>query len=261
MNGWQRPLLALLVGAVALAGCDRTPQPPVSPAAKAAAAQASAAAPPEPDPAPTPAPKPGISPSPDQAAPEALAGLTYPPQDECAARPGWPAFRKSLGNAIRARDADSLAALAAPDIMLDYGGGSGIAELKRRLADPAGGLWQELAAILPLGCAVEGGLAAMPWVFWNVPETVDSYHAMLVLGDATPLRQTPGGKVISPVGWFLVGIDPMAFDRTKPETQVTLDNGRKGWIETARLRSLLDYRLIAEPADGTWRITAFIAGD
>ena len=30
----------------------------------------------------------------------------------------------------------------------------GIAELKRRLADPANGLWQELAAILPLGCAV-----------------------------------------------------------------------------------------------------------
>ncbi|MFN4135431.1 MAG: hypothetical protein ACK4G2_07240 [Novosphingobium sp.] len=206
-------------------------------------------------------PEPAIAASAGAQEPEALAGLAYPPQDECAARPGWPAFRKSLGNAIRARDADALAALAAPDIMLDYGGSSGIAELKRRLADPAGGLWQELAAILPLGCAVQGGLAAMPWVFWNVPETVDSYHAMLVLGDATPLRQTPGGKVISPVGWFLVGIDPMAFDRARPETQVTLDNGRKGWIETARLRSLLDYRLIAEPVDGTWRITAFIAGD
>jgi hypothetical protein len=193
--------------------------------------------------------------------PPALAGIRYAPRDDCADKPGWPAFRKALVTAIKARDADAMAALATPDIALDYGGGSGTAELKKRLADPESGLWQELSTILPLGCAVEGGLAAMPWVFWNVPEAVDSYSAMLVLGDETPLREKPGGKDISPVGWLIVGIDPMDFDPKAKATRVTLDNGRKGWVETAKLRSLLDYRLIAEPKDGVWRITAFIAGD
>lgn len=256
MKQWHRPCLAPFAAVLALAGCSSEPQP-----RPAASAEASAPASPEPSLALQPEAEPSapVSTVPDE--PLALAGVTYAPQDDCSAKPGWPAFRKNLASAIRSRDAEALAALAAPDIALDYGGGSGTAELKKRLADPETGLWQELAAILPLGCAVEGGIAAMPWVFWNVPEEVDSYNAMLVLGDETPLREKPGGRAISPVGWLIVGIDPMEFDPGKPETRVTLDGGQKGWIETAQLRSLLDYRLIAEPQDGTWRITAFIAGD
>lgn len=254
------PLAAQLALGLALAGCDSAPQPRPSPTAEVSAAPA---------PAPSLAPLPELDPDASasalaSAAPEepvALAGISYAPRDDCSAKPGWPAFRKNLNSAIRARNVDALVALSAPDIALDYGGGSGTAELKKRLADPETGLWQELAAILPLGCAVEGGIAAMPWVFWNVPEAVDSYNAMLVLGNDTPLRDKPGGKVISPVGWFIIGIDPMQFDPDKSETRVTLDGGQKGWIETAKLRSLLDYRLIAEPQNGTWRITAFIAGD
>lgn len=190
-----------------------------------------------------------------------LAAVTYAPQDECAAKPGWPTFRKALGAAIAARNADALAALASADVTLDYGGGSGTAELKKRLADPTGPLWKELDAILPLGCAVEGGLAAMPWVFWNVPDDIDSYSAMLIVGADTPLTAKPGGKTLGTVGWHIVGIDPLNFDPKAVATRVTLDNGDKGFVETARLRSLLDYRLIAEPKDGAWQITAFIAGD
>ena len=39
---------------------------------------------------------------------------------------------------------------------------------------------------------------------------------------------------------FIVGIDPLAFKPGAKLTRVTLDNGEKGWVETARLRSLLD---------------------
>ncbi len=251
---WPSPVYFAAI--LALTGCDREPEPSAAPTSQAPASAVSSPSAP-----PLPEPEPSATPSALPEEPAALADVTYAPRDECSAKPGWPAFRKNLNNAIRARDADALVALAAPDIALDYGGGSGTAELKKRLADPETGLWIELAAILPLGCAIEGGIAAMPWVFWNVPEEVDSYNAMLVLGNDTPLREKPGGKVISPVGWFIVGNDPMAFDPEKPETRVTLDNGTKGWIATAKLRSLLDYRLIAEPQDGTWRITAFIAGD
>lgn len=245
---------ALIAAAwLTLAGCEReVPPVPAKTAPAAPVAQAS----------PVPSPEPSSSPSPSATAePTGLAGVTYAPSDDCSAAPGWPAFRKSLVAAIGARDGTALAALASPDVTLDYGGGSGVEELQKRLADPERQLWQELDAMLPLGCAVEGGLAAIPWVFWNVPDTIDSYSAMLVTGADVPLRDGPQGKARGNVGWFIVGIDPMDYKPDAKMTKVTLDNGEKGWVETGKLRSLLDYRLIAEPKDGSWQITAFIAGD
>lgn len=238
---------------LALAGCDRDPAPVPAPTARPVPGIAAST---------VPAPSPSESPSaPASSEPPSPADPTYPPRDDCASAPGWPSFHKALSAAVRTRDADALAALAAPDIALDYGGGSGIEELRKRLAEPDRKLWAELDAIMPLGCAVEGGLAAMPWVFWNIPDDVDGYSAMIVTGDAVTLAQTPPGKEPANVGWHIVGIDPMDFQPDKPLTKVTLRDGRKGRVPTAKLRSLLDYRLIAEPKEDGWRITAFIAGD
>ncbi|MGV3513406.1 MAG: hypothetical protein ACO1OX_15505 [Novosphingobium sp.] len=239
----------------ALAGCGSGSQPEASPSASRSAA---------PRPAPSVEPAGEAEPGPSEAAPDVpqpRETARFAPQDDCAKQPGWPEFRKSLVAAIKIRDAQGLARLAAPDIALDYGGGSGSAELVRRLDDPETKLWHELDAILPLGCAVQGGLAAMPWVFWNVPEDIDSYSAMLVLDDDTTMLEKPGGRTAAQAGWTIVGINPMDFDTDAKATRVTTHNGQIGWIETGKLRSLLDYRLIAEPKDGTWQITAFIAGD
>jgi hypothetical protein len=245
------PLIAALW--LSLAGCERESAPvPVKTASPAPIIEASA----------SPLPEPVESPSPVASAePVGPAGATYAPRDDCSAAPGWPTFRKSLEQAIRARDATAFASLAAPDITLDYGGGNGVEELQKRLADPERKLWLELDALLPLGCAVEGGLAAMPWVFWNVPDTIDGNSAMLVNATDAALRDSPNGKTKGNVGWFIVGLDTMDYKPDDKMTQVTLDNGDKGWVETAKLRSLLDYRLIAEPKDNGWQITAFIAGD
>ena len=245
---------ALIAAAgLALGGCEREAVPVP---ARTAPAEAT------PEVSATPSPEPQGSPSPEASAePAGFASKTYPPRDDCSAAPGWPAFHKALALAIRARDPAALTALASPDITLDYGGGSGMDELQKRLADPTRQLWEELEAILPLGCAFEGGLAAKPWVFWNVPDSIDSYSAMLVTGDDVDLLEKPKGKVQGNVGWFIVGIDPMGYKPDAKMTRVTLDDGTKGWVETARLRSLLDYRLIAEPKDDGWQITAFIAGD
>jgi len=43
--------------------------------------------------------------------------------------------------------------------------------------------------------------------------------------------------------------------------QVQLDDDAQGYIATDKLRSLLDYRLIASSRNGRWRITSFVAGD
>lgn len=254
-----RPVLPRLALAALAALAECNGEKPSQPA-QGASASASTAAPEALVPAPASAPAAEAS----DIAPEAPTVPTvvrYAPQDDCATQPGWPAFRKSLFAAIKTRDTQGLAKLAAPDITLDYGGGSGPAELVKRLNDPETRLWQELDAILALGCAMQGGLAALPWVFWNVPEDIDSYSAMLVLGDDTVMLDKPGGKPAVQAGWTIVGMDPMDFDTDAKATRVTTHDGKKGWIETRKLRSLLDYRLIAEPKDGTWQITAFIAGD
>ncbi len=246
--------LALIAAlSLALAGCDRDPVPAPAPSARSHPTVAASA---------LPSPEPNESPSAlASAEPPVPPDPTYPPRDDCSSAPGWPAFHKALITAVRARDSTALAALASADITLDYGGGSGVEELKKRLAEPERKLWAELDAIMPLGCAIEGGLAAMPWVFWSIPDDIDGYNAMLVTGDTVNLLMLPRQVTQANIGWHIVGIDPMDFQPDKPLTKVTLRDGRMGRVPTAKLRSLLDYRLIAEPKGDTWQITAFIAGD
>lgn len=263
MAAWTRWLVPFAVTAPVLlvvAACSADPVPTPEPsAAPSPVPRASHSAPPE-TPEPSPSAEPSALPSPT-AAPLAAA---YPPRDDCAAKPGWAAFHAKLAKAAEAQDAEAFVALTAPDIKLDYGGGHGAEELTKRLADPRTGLWHELAAILPLGCGFEGGLAAMPWIFWNIPaDEVDAYTDMLVIGSDVPLRERaqPKARIIAKLDWALVTIAPSGFDPKARYARVTTQDGTRGYAETARLRSLLGYRLIAEPKDGDWHITAFIAGD
>jgi hypothetical protein len=72
----------------------------------------------------------------------------------------------TLATAVANRDEVMLLPLFAPDVLLDFGGGSGREELRRRLNDPEYRLWDELEALLPLGCAegADGGIT-MPWLW------------------------------------------------------------------------------------------------
>ena len=190
--------------------------------------------------------------------------IAFAPHDECAARPGWKAFRDKLGSAVSSRNAAALAALADRNVKLDYGGGAGRPELLRRLRRPASGLWHDLATILPLGCSVEGGLAALPWYFWRIPNSVDPANTMLVTGEAVPLRAAPrpAARTIAALDWPMVVLTGKSFDPTARFTRVrTRAGGRDGFVETRHLRSLLARRIIAEQNADEWRITAIVAGD
>ena len=188
--------------------------------------------------------------------------VSLPPKDDCTPLPGWSSFRERLEQAIRSKNAEAFAALASADIRLDYGGGSGRAELLKRLGDPKRGLWQELEAILPLGCATDNGLTVLPWFFWKVPDDIDPYTTLLAAGADVPLLVRPddGAKVTTTLNWALVRIKG-PLDRSERFTKVTVAANTSGYVRTSELRSLLDYRLIAENKSGEWRVTAFIAGD
>ncbi len=238
--------VSALIALAVLAGCGKTSAPEADPSASPAAS----------------APAPAASAA---AASPMLEAASYPPRDDCRALPGWAAFRKRLETAVTQRDADGLAALSDPDILLDFGGGAGVEELRRRLGDKEYRLWEEIAALLPLGCGPhqEGGVA-MPWIFANSPADADPYVAMLALGSDVPVRAEPdpASPVTARLNWAIVDIADGYEGPGKPFTEVKLPGGQAtAFVETPKLRSLIDYRLIAEQGKQGWRITALIAGD
>ncbi len=230
-----------------LAGCEQTSMPDASSSATPASGETVATATPAADGAPM------------------LDAASYPPRDDCAALPGWPAFRAKLEKAVGARDADALAAITDPDVRLDFGGGAGVEELRQRLIDPDYRLWDELTALLSLGCGQQdGGAAALPWIFANSPADVDPYTGMLVLGSTVPAhaRPEPTSPVTARLDWAVVDLAGSYEGPGKPFIEVTLPNGAgTAFVETAKLRSLVDYRLLATRTPQGWRITALIAGD
>lgn len=254
-----------LAALIALAGCDRTAEPGASasageqPAQTAAAPAASASA----EPVSAAATREESTAASGAADEPAVKAASYPPRDDCAKQPGWRAFRDMLGHAVARRDGDALTALVSPEVQLDYGGGHGIDTLRRRLDDQDYRLWDKLAAILPLGCGFQGKLAALPWIFWNTPETLDPYQGMWVTGSAVPLRENPAATAapLATLDWALVEAAP--HKEANPRfLKVTLpQTGTSGYVEAGKLRSVIDYRVIAEPSGGSWRITAIIAGD
>ena len=194
--------------------------------------------------------------------PTPLANGKWAPQDTCAEVEGADVFRTRLAAAIRARDVDGVVGLAADDVKLDFGGGGGSAELRKRLGDPSLGLWDELDALMALGCSAndQGGIT-IPWFFDQDLGTADPYFAMLVTGEDVPLleRPDPASKPVAAISWDLVEIATL-----NPESayqRVEFGDGKVGFIATDKLRSLIDYRLTASSRNGRWHVTSFVAGD
>lgn len=242
---------AALIALSLLAGCGQSTSPtapPSSSASNTAPEVASSAAPPE---RTASAP---LTPL--------LRAASYPPRDECNALPGWPEFRTKLEQAVAKRDADALAALTDPGVKLDFGGGGGIKEMRVRLRDKDYKLWDEIAALLPLGCAADESGATMPWIFAKAPDDVDAYSGMLVLGSAVPAYAKPSAdsQALATLNWAMVTVEEYQGENP-PFTKVTLPGGKTAFVETAKLRSIIDYRLLASHTRQGWRIDGLVAGD
>ena len=194
--------------------------------------------------------------------PSPLAAGEWAPRDTCAEVEGAEQFRARLAVAIEARDAAALAALAAEDVKLDFGGGAGKAELRSRLEDEELGLWDELDALMTLGCSAnaQGGIT-IPWFFDQNMGERDPYFSMLIMGEDVPVleRADAASRRVGAVSWDLAEIASL-----NPESafqQVELADGTVGYVASDKLRSLIDYRLVASSRNGRWRITSFVAGD
>lgn len=202
------------------------------------------------------------------ASPAWVSAKDYAPRDECADDVGADSFRTALAAAVAERDTAMLLPLFAEDAILDFGGGSGRELLRERLDDPDYGLWEALEALEPLGCAKgpEGGMV-MPWLWAQDLGEGDAFSVLYVIGQDVPVyRDAAGPEIIDHLSWNLVGwsayIEQTEEEPGAERAKVVLEGGSTGFIARNRLRPLLDYRLLAEPApDGQLRVTAFIAGD
>jgi hypothetical protein len=195
--------------------------------------------------------------------PQVVSG-PFAPADRCTRQPGAAAFRTALARAVRGRDVRGFVALTTPAVRLDFGGGGGHAELRRRLSGADGRqLWRELDRIVPLGCAVQAGNLVMPSVFAHDFGDIDPFEVMVVTGSQVPLRAAPSptARTLRLLSW--IAVTPLsADDFDKPFRRVSLPGGKvTGYVAAARLRSPLDYRLIASRRRGAWKIDAFLAGD
>jgi len=187
----------------------------------------------------------------------ALPGAAHadklPPRDECAADASLAAFRKAFAVAVQARDAKALLAMTAPDIEFEMGEAStkaGFAKSK---------LWAELDAILPLGCALDPGLASVPYMYARTPPNRE-------MEDAIPgrprvnLRAAPAldAKVVRLLDWDLLTV----IDEAHPGwTHVKLDDATEGYVSSDLIRNAYSYRALFKKRGGKWMMTAFVAGD
>ncbi len=193
----------------------------------------------------------------------ALAEGPYAPRDECGDLEGAAAFRQQIADAVEARDAGGLAALAAEDVKLDFGGATGRILLREWLSDEDHMLWDELDALTGLGCAAgNAGGIVLPWYWAQDIDAVDPMMGMIVTGERVPLHRaaSDNSEVLESISWDVVelvgGLRPDdAFQK------VRATDGTEGFIATERLRSLIDYRLTAISRDGRWHIVTLLAGD
>jgi hypothetical protein len=197
-----------------------------------------------------------------QPEPPPLAEGPFAPRDTCGSLPGASAFRQKLAEAVMVRDANAFVALAAEDIKLDFGGGAGRAELKKRLTSKDWMLWDELTQLLKLGCAAnsQGGFT-IPWYFEQHIDKVDQMSGMIVTGEKVPLLTAPdaASTPIETISWDVVELNALRPD--DPYQHVTTADGKQGYIATDKLRSLIDYRLMASPRNGKWSVVSLVSGD
>ncbi|QKG70066.1 hypothetical protein [Erythrobacter mangrovi] len=198
----------------------------------------------------------------------AASARNLAPRDECAAIAGAEAFRMALATAVANRDEAMLLPLFAPDVLLDFGGGSGRELLRERLNDPEYRLWEELDDLQRLGCAKgsDGGIT-MPWLWAQDLDEDDAFAVLYVTGANVPVyRGRTGDEVVTRLSWSLVGWSAFLDQEEEAEGAtrgaVRLADGTTGYMCRHTVRSLLDFRLIVERMDdGQLLARAFVAGD
>ena len=195
--------------------------------------------------------------------PSPTVPLKLPPVHECSDDRDFDRFRYELMQAVARRDKEALLAKFAPDVLLSFGGSRGRNDLLKEWGFDAaeyGNIWTQLETLLKLGCARSGAARIIPSLITQVePFEDDGVGRVLLLPGATLYEsrgvESPNSDTVS---WTLATVTSRVADWG---TGVRLPDGREGWIPDEELYDPIGYRLVIEKRGGSWRVTAFVAGD
>ena len=195
------------------------------------------------------------------------APVRLPPVEQCNGDPEFVRVRQQLERVVRTRDRDGLLSLMSKDVRVTFGGRygrDGFREHWTSVPDDRARLWVEMDRVLRLGCAeardgTGAAYRAIPAMFVT-GDGLDGFSTWVALpGAVLRARPTTRAKVAMRLPPWTV-LDEVEHDRGS-WIEARTPKGRRGYVSTAQARSLLDYRIVFGRRDGSWRITAFIAGD
>jgi len=195
------------------------------------------------------------------APPAAAFPTRIPPVDQCKGDASFAKFLAGLKRTVAKKDKAAFLALLAPDVLVDFGGGTGPKAFEEEWKfDPReyGNIWDQLGIMLKMGCAKDGGSRIIPSLPMQVDQDI-AFEWVVIL---------PGAKLYKMVGelsptpqttpWTVATVTSRVSDTM---TGVRLPDGRDGYIPDDLVYEPIGYRMIVEKHGGKWMITAFVAGD
>lgn len=186
-----------------------------------------------------------------------------PPVDDCAADPGFAGFRTTLVDVIARRDHAFILSIIPDDILVNFGGDRGRDAFSRewRLGAPDSPFWDELRAVLALGCRRMDGEFVSPALLTQLADDQDPFDIVLAVRPGAVMRAQPD-ETAAPVAtleWDVLHV--RSVDASEEWVALRLSDGREGFVRRRDVRSPLDYRAYFANERGRWRMTSFIAGD
>lgn len=192
----------------------------------------------------------------------AAAPDRLPPIEQCGDDPSFAGFREQLLVVIARKDRAALMPLLDKGIVVDFGGGEGHDAFSERwkLDAAESPLWAELGAALRYGCARSGDALVTPSLVEQFGTQYDVINTVVGM-PGSDLRGAPNdlAPIIATLDWNVVTVTDTP--KVAGWSNVTMSDGRSGYVRDGRLRSPLDYRAVFEKRDNRWLMTALVAGD
>lgn len=183
------------------------------------------------------------------------------------------AFRDNLLTAVRERDGAIVAAAAADDIALSFGGDSGRENFARNLAGNGdvdrANYWQELETTLALGGILVSPnsfctpyLACVDLGYGSDPS--EPFNTYVALTDGVQIHVEPdqNSDVKLQLSYDIIKTDDAdGSDPFRHYPWIAIKSPGEGFVLAQHVRSPADYRAWLEKIDGVWQLTAFVTGD
>jgi hypothetical protein len=191
----------------------------------------------------------------------AAAPLTLPPIDECAKDPSFVQFRTELRTTIKRRDKAALMQILADDF---WSGRGEIGVRRDRFVAGWAGKeddWNELGAILDLGCVMRGERAWSPSFDHQLYDQRKGYESLTstiaLPGAVVRSRPKDRAPIIARSNWLVL----TELEESKPGwIGVTLTDGRKGFVKEAMMAAT-GMTLSFGKSNGRWVMTGMTSGD